>query len=72
LDSAKNSGHWRLDAQARQLEFFAEGPSLEAHISRERALSSEYDGRSVFGWEKDAQPVKLTNGTDKRQDNESA
>ena len=44
----------RLDVQARQLEFFVSGPSLEAHISRERARSSDYAGRSVFGWERDA------------------
>jgi uncharacterized protein len=41
----------RLDHQARQLESFANGPSLDAHILRERAASPEYSGRSVFGWE---------------------
>jgi hypothetical protein len=41
----------RLDEQARQLEFFADGPRLDVHISQERARSAEYDGRSVFGWE---------------------
>ena len=48
----------RLDAQARQLEFFVNGPSLETHIARERARSSDYDGRSVFGWEKDVHLLK--------------
>ena len=49
----------RLDDQARQLEFFAEGPALERHIERERARSPGYDGRSVFGWEAEfIQPVK--------------
>jgi hypothetical protein len=62
----------RLDAQARQLEFFAHGPSLEAHISNERARSSEYDGRSVFGWEKDLRPLKptLLNRADEGQGSE--
>jgi hypothetical protein len=40
-----------LDDQARQLEALADGPSLEAHILRERSASPEYGGRSVFGWE---------------------
>jgi hypothetical protein len=65
----------RLDAQARQLEFFANGPSLEAHIARERARSADYDGRSVFGWEKDAHGLKRRPETDcgnAGQDNESA
>jgi hypothetical protein len=43
----------RLDDQARQLEMLASGPSIDAHIARERARSSSYDGRSVFGWEAD-------------------
>ncbi|AGK56739.1 hypothetical protein HYPDE_25273 [Hyphomicrobium denitrificans 1NES1] len=43
----------RLDAQARRLERTATGPSLETFVARERAASSSYDGRSVFGWEKD-------------------
>ncbi|HZP75135.1 MAG TPA: DUF763 domain-containing protein [Pseudolabrys sp.] len=45
----------RLDAQARQLEMFANGPSLEAHIAKERSRSPGYSGRSVFGWEADLQ-----------------
>jgi hypothetical protein len=48
----------RLDAQARQLEFFVKGPSLETHIARERTRAADYDGRSVFGWEKDAHQIK--------------
>lgn len=44
----------RLDAQARQLEHTANGPSLDAFIAGEREVSRSLDGRSVFGWEKDA------------------
>ena len=43
----------RLDAQARQLERTATGPSLDAFITGERSCSPELDGRSVFGWERD-------------------
>jgi hypothetical protein len=43
----------RLDDQARQMEFFADGPAVEQHIADERNRSVEYGGRSVFGWEKD-------------------
>jgi len=42
----------RLDAQARQLEHAATGPSLDAFIAGERSRSPELDGRSVFGWER--------------------
>jgi len=48
----------RLDAQARQMEMFADGPSLAKHIGQERGRSVEYDGRSVFGWEKDISRLK--------------
>jgi hypothetical protein len=41
----------RLDDQARRLERTAEGPSVEAYIAEERAMSLTYGGRSVFGWE---------------------
>jgi hypothetical protein len=41
----------RLDAQARQLERVATGPSLPAHIADEFEHSHDYGGRSVFGWE---------------------
>ena len=43
----------RLDAQARQLERTATGPSLDAFMAAERNRSPDLDGRSVFGWEKD-------------------
>jgi hypothetical protein len=43
----------RLDDQARQLEAAATGPSLEVFIAGERGRSALFDGRSVFGWEKD-------------------
>ncbi len=39
----------RLDAQARQLERHASGPSVEDFIAEERARSREYGGRTVFG-----------------------
>ena len=45
----------RLDDQARLLERSAAGPSLPAHIASERQRAAEYDGRSVFGWEKAAE-----------------
>jgi hypothetical protein len=41
----------RLDAQARQLERHAAGPSVEALFADERVRSHEYGGRSVFGGE---------------------
>ncbi len=45
----------RLDDRARHLEHYAKGPSLEAVLADERAKSSSYGGRSVFGWEKPAE-----------------
>jgi hypothetical protein len=44
----------RLDAQARQLECTAEGPSFDAFVARERIASPSFGGRSVFGWEQDS------------------
>ncbi|MEA2982570.1 MAG: uncharacterized protein QOF09_4393 [Alphaproteobacteria bacterium] len=41
----------RLDDQAQLIETTVRGPSLEVHIARERERSSDYAGRSVFGWE---------------------
>jgi uncharacterized protein len=46
----------RLDAQARELERHATGPSVDTFIASERAHSHEYRGRTVFGW---AQPPAL-------------
>jgi uncharacterized protein len=43
----------RLDAQARQLERHASGPSVPALIADERERSHGYSGRTVLGW---AQP----------------
>jgi uncharacterized protein len=43
----------RLDGQARRLEAIVEGPSFESFLATERAASSDLEGRSVFGWEKD-------------------
>jgi hypothetical protein len=42
----------RLDAEARRVEAFATGPSFDAFLDREHAKSADYEGRSVFGWEK--------------------
>ena len=41
----------RLDEQARQLERVVQGPSTEAIVAREFALSHALGGRSVFGWD---------------------
>ena len=38
-------------ASFSQLEAHATGPSLAAHVARERALSAAFGGRSVFGLE---------------------
>jgi hypothetical protein len=46
----------RLDDQARRLERTAEGPSFEDFVAGERRRSTPFDGRSVFGWEKDITP----------------
>ncbi len=45
----------RLDDQARRLERIASGPSVESFIGGERERSASFDGRSVFGWEKDVE-----------------
>src|SRR5262245_7041667 len=42
----------RLDEQARQVDRYAHGPSVEAVIAQERERSHSYGGRSVFGWER--------------------
>jgi hypothetical protein len=56
----------KLDEQARKVENLArqsasssgtaEMPSFEEHVTKERALSHEYGGRSVFGIEDDKTP----------------
>jgi len=43
----------RLDDQARRLEGAVSGPSPAAFMAEERAHSTRYGGRSVFGWEED-------------------
>jgi uncharacterized protein len=43
----------RLDRESRRLERAAAGPSVGAFIARERDASPDYDGRSVFGWERE-------------------
>jgi len=42
----------RLDRQARELERTASGPSFDAFVAQERSKSASFDGRSVFGWER--------------------
>jgi hypothetical protein len=44
----------RLDEQARRLERFASGLSVEGFIAGERKRSHSYGGRSVFGWAQSA------------------
>jgi uncharacterized protein len=41
----------RLDAQSRQIERRAAGPTVDEVIAEELTLSHSYGGRSVFGWE---------------------
>jgi hypothetical protein len=41
----------RLDTQARKLEHYATGPSIETLIAQERHASPQYGGRSIFGFE---------------------
>jgi len=43
----------RLDRESQRLERAATGPSVEALIAQERLDSPDYDGRSVFGWERE-------------------
>jgi hypothetical protein len=54
----------RLDVQARRLEGQATGPSLEAHIARERRSSHDYGGRSVFGWEPPTEACDMRRASD--------
>jgi hypothetical protein len=57
----------RLDAQARRLERTASGQSLEAFVAGEIDRSPSFDGRSVFGWERDlAQTGKAHPGRGRR------
>jgi uncharacterized protein len=42
----------RLDRESRKLDQAATGPTVEQFIAKERALSPQYGGRSVFGWER--------------------
>jgi uncharacterized protein len=41
----------RLDAQSRQIERRAAGPTVDEVIAEELGRSHSYSGRSVFGWE---------------------
>jgi hypothetical protein len=49
----------RLDRQARALEAAASGPSWDKVVADELARSSEFGGRSVFGWEKPCTPAEI-------------
>jgi len=51
----------RLDDQARQLGRHASGPSVQDLIAQEEQRSASYDGRSVFGWERDQAPARIGN-----------
>jgi uncharacterized protein len=42
----------RLDKQSRQLERYVTGPDLKEIVAGEFEQSAQWDGRSVFGWEK--------------------
>jgi hypothetical protein len=48
----------RLDAQARELERTAKGPTVDEFIAQERRDSHGHGGRSIFGWEpaREAEP----------------
>jgi hypothetical protein len=54
----------RLDDQARRLEHYASGPSMQALIAQERERSHAYGGRSVFGCER-ADAARAANGEDR-------
>jgi uncharacterized protein len=51
----------RLDDQARLLERLASGPCVPDLIAQEEQHSASYDGRSVFGWERDLGPARIGN-----------
>ena len=48
----------RLDDAARRLERHAEGPSFEAILAQERALSPLYGGRTVMDEQEDARGAR--------------
>jgi uncharacterized protein len=50
----------RLDEQARRLELYASGPSLDAYIAEERVRSPEHGGMSVFGPEPPSQAATIS------------
>ncbi|WP_045835023.1 DUF763 domain-containing protein [Hyphomicrobium sp. 99] len=52
----------RLDEQARLLERTADGPTFDDYLAQERANSSSFGGRSVFGWESSPQPLSKARG----------
>ena len=50
----------RLDDQARLIERSATGASFAAHVAEEFRRSPEYGGRSVFGFEAELQPLRVS------------
>jgi hypothetical protein len=48
----------RLDRQARALEPIVSGPCFDDYVAREQSMSHQYGGRSVFGMESAAGPVR--------------
>jgi uncharacterized protein len=55
----------RLNAQARVLERYTEGPAVETVMAAENDVSHRYGGRSVFGWAKEP-PVPIERSCDRR------
>ena len=47
----------RLDEQARKLEGYVSGPSVESLIAQERDQSHAYGGRTVADWVEHATPL---------------
>ena len=58
----------RLDDQARQLGKYVTGPDLKEIVAGEFSQSSDWGGRSVFGWEgtEQEEPRRAPNGRTSR------
>ena len=48
----------RLDDQSRSMERYVTGPDLKEIVAGEFRQSSDFGGRSVFGWELPPEPTK--------------
>jgi hypothetical protein len=57
----------KLDNESRRLERVATGPAVDGLIAKERALSHDYGGRSVFGWERPSAPAVDRSAATRRQ-----